>query len=89
MKPSKKNQAGLKTGLKDKERWRNPDLANCYSAPFLRNIRSVLAPKGRRSNAPAITVVGSGMGVPNIKNSCDAPELGPVEAIVPSKIFPV
>ncbi len=53
----KKNQAGLE----DRPVLLANDFVNNY-AVRLRRMRSVLAPNGSSSNAPAIIVVGSGTG---------------------------
>ena len=52
----KKNQAGLE----DRPDLLGNDFLNDYAMRLLRKIRNVLAPSGRRINAPAIIVVGSG-----------------------------
>ena len=53
----KMNQAGLGTGLICEGRTWKSRLLNCY-AVRRRRIRSVRAPNGSSSNAPAIIVVG-------------------------------
>ena len=42
--------------------WKSAELQNSQAARLLRRMRSVLAPNGSSSNAPAIMVVGSGTG---------------------------
>ena len=59
----------LGTGLSDWEEFQQSKVMDAYAARFLRTIRSVLAPKGSSSNAPAMKVVGSGTGVPLLTNS--------------------
>ena len=63
---SNRNQSRSKTnqaGLEDRPDWVGNDFLNDYAMRLLRKIRSVLAPNGRRSNAPAIIVVASGTAV--------------------------
>jgi len=60
----KKNQASLE-GWPDREKQQlyKPGLQKSYAVRLLRNIRSVLIPKGRSNMAPATIVVGSGTAV--------------------------
>jgi hypothetical protein len=60
---NKMNQAGLADRPDWQGRWGNADRFNRYANWRLRSIRSVLAPKGRSSSAPAIIVVGSGIAL--------------------------
>jgi hypothetical protein len=55
----KSNQAGLE----DRPVLLATDFVNNYAVRVLRRSRSVLAPNGSSSNAPAIIVVGSGTAV--------------------------
>jgi hypothetical protein len=57
--PTKRNQAGLVTGLICLE----TGFVSNYAVRFLRRKRMVLAPNGTSSKAPAIIVVGSGTAV--------------------------
>jgi len=60
----KKNQASLE-GWPDREKQQlyKPERQKSYAMRLLRNIRSVLIPKGRSNMAPATIVVGSGTAV--------------------------